>query len=87
MKWLLRFGFLLAFAVLPVMAHANALLPPVPLPLAPKPLPFTAPEFDLATITGSTGRGCRGRLVFSGTGAPQSPRLARTNSRSGNDRG
>jgi hypothetical protein len=51
MKWFLRFCFLLAFAVLPVMAHANPLPLPLPLPAPPRPV-HVAPEFDLATISG-----------------------------------
>jgi hypothetical protein len=50
MKWFLRFCFLLAFVVLPVMAHANPLPLPLPLPAAPRPI--LAPEFDLTTISG-----------------------------------
>jgi hypothetical protein len=52
MKWFLRSCFLLAFAMLPAMVHANPLpLSPVPLPL-PKSVPLSAPEFELATVSG-----------------------------------
>ena len=51
-KWFLRSCFLLAFTVLPAMAHATPLLGTGTGPSAPKPLPVSAPEFDLATVSG-----------------------------------
>jgi hypothetical protein len=50
MKWFLRSCFLLAFIMLPAIVHALP-LPPIALPL-PKPVPLSAPEFDLATVSG-----------------------------------
>jgi hypothetical protein len=51
MKWFLRFCFLLVFAMLPAMVHANPLLGPS-LPPAPRLVPVSAPEFDLAAVSG-----------------------------------
>jgi hypothetical protein len=46
--------------MLPAMAHATPIVGPVTLPSPPKPVAVSAPEFDLAAVSGG--------LAFVGAG-------------------